>query len=277
MDAGTNNTLTQLGYTGERMVPEGTPITTFWEHIYRYRFATRYTAGRDVLDVACGEGYGSAALLKSGAKSVIGVDVDGTICDYARRKYNIDARQGDAASLPFPADSFDLVVSFETIEHLPEPTRFLDECVRVLRPSGLCVISTPNVAVYNPGRNSGRNRYHCSEMTEAEFILAVSTRFCSLRSYSQCPTAAKFWSTQALRIPRTPWREVKGFWRLQKRCRALRPEMEQASRLDPVAEILRPEGRLSRLVNPYAVTSRRQSSQETPTYFVCVAHTLKQK
>ena len=55
-----------LPYTGERMVPEASESNTYWEHIYRYRFATRFAKNKRVLDVACGEGYGSAALLKPG-------------------------------------------------------------------------------------------------------------------------------------------------------------------------------------------------------------------
>ena len=64
-----------LEYTGERMVPESCGPNTFWEHVYRYRSPPRYVGGRRVLDIACGEGYGAASLARSGAASVIGVDV----------------------------------------------------------------------------------------------------------------------------------------------------------------------------------------------------------
>ena len=262
-------------FTGERMIPEGAGITTFWEHIYRYRFAVKYAPGRDILDVACGDGYGSAALLKAGAKSLVGVDVDAATCDYARRKYHIDARQGDAAALPFPAGSFDLVVSFETIEHVPEPTRFLDECARVLRPGGVLVMSTPNVTVYNPTQDPSHNPFHCSEMTEADFRSAINSRFRLSRLYSQCPTKARLWSTRSFRLPNTPWLKVNGFWRLQSKCRALQAKFEQAARADPVGEILRSEPWASRLVNPYIVSPQSRWSGEAPTYLICVAHSLK--
>ncbi len=275
MDTGVNQPLRPPEFTGERMIPEGAAVDTFWEHIYRYRFATRYAPGRAVLDVACGEGYGSAALLKAGARSLVGVDADAVTCDYAHRKYGIDARQGDAAALPFPADSFDLIVSFETIEHVPEPTKFLDECARVLRPGGRLVISTPNVTVYNPGNDPSHNPFHCSEMTEADFRSAISARFRLARVFSQCPTKARLWSSSSFRLHRTPWRKVNGFWRLQARCRTLQPKVEQAVRSDPVGEILRPEGWLSRLVNPYVVSPRSRWGGETPTYLVCVARSLK--
>ena len=81
--------------TGERMVPEKTASATFWEHVERYRFAAKYVGGKDVLDVACGEGYGSAGLLKAGAKSLVGVDVaSGEAAAHARAKYGIDAKTG---------------------------------------------------------------------------------------------------------------------------------------------------------------------------------------
>jgi ubiquinone/menaquinone biosynthesis C-methylase UbiE len=269
--------ITPPEFTGERMIPEGANICTYWEHIYRYRFAARFARGKDILDIACGEGYGAAALNKCGAKSLIGVDLDESTCDYARRKYGIDARQGDASSLSFPNNSFDLIVSYETIEHVPEPFRFLDECVRVLRPKGVCLISTPNVTVYNPDKNPNHNPYHCSEMNENEFTSTISSRFRRHVLYSQCPTTARFWSFQALRIPRTPWVKVNGIWSMQQSCRVFQKDEEQACRLDPVGEILRPESVLQRMVNPYLVTRRSNWSRETPIYFVCVARKPKKK
>src|SRR6266536_6693906 len=133
-----------LDDTGERMLPEKAAATTFWEHIYRYRFATRFVRGKRVLDIACGEGYGTAALSRAGAASVIGVDISEETCEHARRKYGVDARQGSADQIPLPAQSIDVVVSFETIEHVERPEAFLDECLRVLAPGGMLVLSTPN-------------------------------------------------------------------------------------------------------------------------------------
>src|SRR5690348_55654 len=117
--------------SGERMIPESSDEFTFWEHAYRYAFASRFVAGKRVLDIACGEGYGGAALLRAGAVHVIGVDVSEEVCLHARSKYDLDARQGSAEQIPLADSSVDLVVSFETIEHISNPDRFLDECVRV--------------------------------------------------------------------------------------------------------------------------------------------------
>src|ERR1700722_8417852 len=112
---------------GERMVPESADTLTFWEHIYRYGFALHYVPGKRVLDIACGEGYGAASLQKAGAAQVIGVDVSESACSHARGKYGIDARVGSAEKIPLPDKSVDVVVSFETIEHVRDPGRFLDE------------------------------------------------------------------------------------------------------------------------------------------------------
>ena len=83
-----------LENNAERMVPESSGSFTFWEHVYRYAFACRLAEGKRVLDVACGEGYGAAALRKAGAAQVIGVDISEEVCLHARRKYGLDARAG---------------------------------------------------------------------------------------------------------------------------------------------------------------------------------------
>src|SRR6266704_1151086 len=111
---------------GERMVPEVSGGMTFWEHVHRYAFACRFVAGKRVLDIACGEGYGSAALQKAGAAQVIAVDISDSACAHARAKYGVDARPGAAERIPLPDGSADVVVTFETIEHVPNPERFLD-------------------------------------------------------------------------------------------------------------------------------------------------------
>src|SRR5437879_3140866 len=110
------------------MVPESAGTPTFWEHIYRYAFASRFVKGKRVLDIACGEGYGAAALQKAGAAHVIGVDISESVCLHARTKYGLDARPGTAEQIPVADESVDVIVSFETIEHVPDTAHFLDEC-----------------------------------------------------------------------------------------------------------------------------------------------------
>lgn len=174
---------TSLTDTGERMIPAHTSLPVFWEHVERYRFASEYVRGKDVLDIACGTGYGSAGLLRAGAQSVIGMDISADAVAYARETYGVDARLGNAEAIELPDAAVDVVVSFETIEHVPQPTRFLDECVRILRPGGTAVISTPNQVVYD--RLIDHNEFHCSEMPVEEFEKHLRSRFRSVRLLGQ--------------------------------------------------------------------------------------------
>ena len=182
-----------IEYT-ERMLPDEAHARVFWEHIARYRFAKDFVHGKRVLDIACGEGYGSAGLLKAGAVSVIGVDISPDICEHARRRYGVDTRMGDAQTIPLPDQSIDLVVSFETIEHVDSPVTFLDECTRVLVPEGMLIVSTPNRPVYS---SDGRqNPFHRMEFDANEFIGLLRARFRSVRLYTQFNHSAAWWSSR---------------------------------------------------------------------------------
>ena len=105
-----------------------------------------------MLDVASGEGYGTA-LLAQVAGSAVGVEIDPDTVTAARAEFqrpNLRYEQGDARALPVPDDSIDVVVSFETLEHLAEHDVFLSELRRVLRLDGLLIISTPDRDAYSP-------------------------------------------------------------------------------------------------------------------------------
>lgn len=94
----------KLQFTGERIVPEKTPYMCFQQHINRYHFASRLVRNKEVLDIACGTGYGSDYLIKNGAESVIGVDISEEAIDYANNNYkneNLTFIIGDATKLPF--------------------------------------------------------------------------------------------------------------------------------------------------------------------------------
>ncbi|MBL6457600.1 glycosyltransferase [Belnapia sp. T6] len=168
---------TALGFTGERMTSDiGGQIA--FEHYHRYCLARDLVAGRDVLDVASGEGYGSA-LLAGAARSVVGVEIDAASVRHAQAAYalpNLRFLQGDATRMPLPDACVDAVVSFETLEHLQDQEAFFDEIRRVLRPGGLLLISTPDRHVYSaPGQPA--NRYHVLELTVPEFTEILGRRF----------------------------------------------------------------------------------------------------
>jgi ubiquinone/menaquinone biosynthesis C-methylase UbiE len=259
---------------GERMVPEATGAETFWEHVYRYAFALQYISGKSVLDIACGEGYGSAALLRAGASRVIGVDVSEMACAHARRKYGIDARQGSAEAIPLSDSSVDAIVSFETIEHVPNPYRFLDECARVLVPGGTIVISTPNKGIYRS--DVPANPHHCSEMTEEEFSTAVRERFQGMKLYTQRPRSAGWWSVRTFASDLAPWT---GFRPLHLIHRYLRLRLVSETLGEPTPKqresvtdvILRISRSRHGVLNPYSVRPQHNWTRETPTYLIATA------
>ena len=258
-----------MDYTGERMVPEVAAGSTFWEHVHRYRFASRFVVGKEVLDVASGEGYGTFALLRAGASAVIGVDRSAEACEHARQKYGVDARPGDAQRIPLPDDSVDVVVSFETIEHVEDPNAFLDECQRVLRPGGTLVISTPNASVYG---SLVDNPFHCSELDENQFQRLLEARFSRLEWYSQCAMTAHWWTFRSLSSASSLWRRIKGFGRIARLCCPhYHGRVTDEDRADPLNATLGREKFLSALIDPFKVRPRSRWSGDQPLYVVAVA------
>src|SRR4029453_6994984 len=100
-----------------------------------------------VLDAACGVGYGSYILANSGAHWVTGIDVSEDAISYAKKHYaqsNVTFKKCDAEQLSLLGEVFDIVISFETIEHLNQPRKFIQEVHRSLKRGGLFICSTPN-------------------------------------------------------------------------------------------------------------------------------------
>ncbi len=170
-----------LEVTGERLLPEqqrGELVHA--QHLARYRFAAQLARDRRVLDAACGEGYGTAILAAAGARGAVGVDIDQPTVDHAREKYGLEFERADVAELPFEDDSFDLVVSFETLEHVPDAARAIAEFRRVLADGGLLIASTPNSDRYLVD-----NEFHTREYTEQELGELLAPHFSDIALFYQ--------------------------------------------------------------------------------------------
>lgn len=167
----------------ERIIPDETAAGIVAIHLVRYAFARPLVAAGDVLDAACGVGYGSAYLAAE-ARSVVGVDIGADAVAYASSRYGESAafRQGDVEALDFADASFDAVCSFETIEHVEHPERAIEEFARVLRPDGVLVISTPNprVTTRNP-----ENPFHRIEWSAGDFEALLRRCFSDVELYGQ--------------------------------------------------------------------------------------------
>lgn len=150
------------------------------QHVERYRFALQYlNPGMKALDIACGSGYGSAMIKQAGCE-VVGGDYDEDIIDYDRKTWEgIQFEKTDALNLPFDDESFDAVVSFETIEHVHDGQHFLSEMRRVLKPKGIFICSTPNI------HYAGHPPFHVHEYESEEFISAVRKRFSNVEVWAQ--------------------------------------------------------------------------------------------
>ena len=197
----------QQGSAIERIAPEYFDSAVVDEHILRYRWAAKRIAGKRVLDVACGTGYGNPILKRARPLSVDSVDISWNALSFGRRRYQLSAIAADAVCLPFLEGSFDVVVSLETLEHLADPVAFLNEVARVLRPGGRLAISTPNVEI-----SQNINPYHIQEWNLEDL--------CTLLSHSQfCDPLV--WG-QGWRLRAHAFRSVpglrRGAWEIERRA-----------------------------------------------------------
>ncbi|MCH9666717.1 MAG: class I SAM-dependent methyltransferase [Actinomycetia bacterium] len=158
-----------MALTGERTVP-GLTEENYWfrRHEVVYRQLSDHCVGREVLEAGSGEGYG-ADLIADVARHVIGLDYDESAVAHVRARYpRVDMRRGNLAQLPLPSASIDVVVNFQVIEHLWDQEQFVAECLRVLRPGGVLLISTPNRITFSPGRDTPVNPFHTRELSAGE-------------------------------------------------------------------------------------------------------------
>jgi ubiquinone/menaquinone biosynthesis C-methylase UbiE len=172
-----------MEFTGERIVPGSTAEALFREHEERYVFAGKFVAGKKVLDVACGTGIGTSFLHRAGAQQVWGLDIDPGAVAFAKSRYpDCQFAEGDATNICLPPNSMDIVVSFETLEHLQNQEQFLRACQRVLKPGGVLICSTPNLGV---SRWSACNPYHVREFYPREFRELIRRVFSRVELFGQ--------------------------------------------------------------------------------------------
>lgn len=158
-----------LPLTGERTVP-GIPEENYWfrRHEVVYLDLLPHCAGARVVDAGFGEGYG-ADLISRTARSVVGLDYDRQAAEHVARRYpRVTVVRSNLAALPLADNSVDVVVNFQVIEHLWDQPQFVRECLRVLRPGGKLLISTPNRITFSPGRDTPLNPFHTRELDAAE-------------------------------------------------------------------------------------------------------------
>jgi len=174
----------KIDHKGERIELSNTNITLL-EHIHRYIFASNYIKDKIVLDAACGTGYGSN-YLSNYAKMVYGIDINADVIDNNKeiyKKENLIFTNGSVYQLPYDDNMFDVIVSFETIEHVDNGEKVFSEFNRVLKDNGLLIISTPNKNISI--QNNINNPFHVHEYFEEEFIEFLNKYFNNVNIYYQ--------------------------------------------------------------------------------------------
>lgn len=173
--------------TSERIVEEhrsSSPQSylVYLFHVVTYDYVRDLVRGKEVLDFGCGSGYGTARIA-DGCARIVGIDISAEAVDYARDKFRAGNLEFAAippvedAPLPFADQSFDVVLSFQVIEHVPDVGRYLSEIARVLRPGGAFVVATPDRSSRLLPKQKPWNMFHLHEYSDAELKDALAGRF----------------------------------------------------------------------------------------------------
>ena len=175
-----------LEFTGERFTPES--LREIWyEHFHRYTLASTLVEGLDVLDAACGEGYGSAVLAAS-AHSVTAIDISPEAVTHATERYqeidNLNFEQADCTKLDLGEQKFDAIISFETLEHLEAQEEMLSGFRRLLKPGGWLLISSPDKAEYSDAADY-HNPWHVKELYRQELMELLGHQFSTVQLLGQ--------------------------------------------------------------------------------------------
>ncbi len=175
-----------LSFTGERFVPTEGGVRIAYEHYHRYFFAQQLARGKIVLDLGCGEGYGSH-LLAAVAERVTGMDLSPETVEHARSRYrrsNLSFVVGDCRDTGLPDRQFEFIVCFEMMEHIAEHDQLLAEVKRLLKPEGTFLVSSPDKRFYSDAEGY-ENPFHVKELYAQEFQALLEKHFTHVITYSQ--------------------------------------------------------------------------------------------
>jgi SAM-dependent methyltransferase len=169
-----------LELTGERTLPD-VPEENYWyrRHLVVYRWIAARCAGLRVVDMACGEGYGSAVLAEQAA-GVVGVDANPEAHEHARLRYASARLRFERALVQDFEDGapWDAIVFLQTVEHVEEPLPLLERFASLLAPGGVAYVSTPNrLTLAPPGARKSENPWHVREYTPAEYRAVLEPAF----------------------------------------------------------------------------------------------------
>src|SRR3954447_21014582 len=167
-----------LSLTGERTLPD-VPEENYWyrRHLAVYEWIGARVRGQRVIDMACGEGYGSDLLARTAA-SVVGVDANPEAHEHARLRYVRDNLRFERDLVDHFAEPCDAVVFLQTIEHVEDPGAVLDHFAGMLSPGGSAYVSTPNVLTLAPeGAEKSGNPWHVKEYRADEFRALCEAHF----------------------------------------------------------------------------------------------------
>ena len=170
-----------LQLTGERTLPD-VPEENYWfrRHLVVYRWIASRVGGRRVVDLACGEGYGSAELARTAA-SVVGVDANPDAFEHARLKYTGPKLSFERNMIELWDGDVDCVVFLQTIEHVQDPGAVMDHVRELIGPAGVAYVSTPNVLTLAPkGAERSGNPWHVREYRAAEYRALCERHFASV-------------------------------------------------------------------------------------------------
>jgi len=169
----------EIANTGERILLEKETPLMIARHFCAYKFAKSYICGKDVLDIGCGEGYGSD-FMAGYAKSVLGIDYDKDAIDYAKNKYHkpdLEFSVLDIKNLDNLGRKFDVICSFQNIEHIRDTGKLLKDISGLLNNNGVFICSTCNIKDASPGRSAPFNKFHVKEYLAQEFKDLLKANF----------------------------------------------------------------------------------------------------